>query len=239
MALQRLLVPLDPSRYYELGRVADADFSGSCLDISSPKLLPSLLQHEGRGRWVCIDLFEREIEAWRHVDPALELEVADATRLPYEDESFDHAVCISVVEHVPGDGDAAAMAEIWRVLRPGGVLHLTTNVAAGSHDVFRDSAIYGDASAEGEGRVFFERRYSDADLEARLLGQPWDVRQREVCVEVDETIEARFYERAPWSYVYGGALRRWCPGNFEPVPNAAELDGRDHGIAYLVLAKRA
>ena len=46
----RLLVPLDPRRYYELGRIAEARFSGRCLDVSSPKLLPSLLQAEGRGQ---------------------------------------------------------------------------------------------------------------------------------------------------------------------------------------------
>ena len=228
-------MPLDPSRYYELGRVAEASFEGRCLDVSSPKLLPSLLQREGRGQWTCIDLFEREIEQWREVDPSLELAVADATRLPYEDDSFDNAICISVIEHIPGEGDSAAMAELWRVLRPGGVLHLTTNVAARSHDVFRDEALYGEASTEG----FFERRYSEEDLERRLLGEPWDVVHREVCRQVDESIEARFYARAPWSYLYGGALRRSCPGNFAEVPDTATLEGQDHGIAYLVLAKRA
>ena len=239
VGLQRLLVPLDPSRYYELGRVAEASFEGRCLDVSSPKLLPSLLQREGQGRWTCIDLFGQEIEAWRAVDPALQLEVADATRLPYEDDSFDNAICISVVEHIPDDGDSAAMAEIWRVLKPGGRLHLTTNVAASSHDVFRDDALYGEASAERDGRVFFERRYSEEDLEARLLGRPWEVVHREVARQLDESVEERFYARAPWSYLYGGALRRRCPDNFAEVPDATALEGHDHGIAYLVLAKRA
>lgn len=238
VALQRLLVPLDPSRYYELGEVAEGSFEGDCLDVSSPKLLASLLQREGQGRWTCIDLFEREIEAWRHVDPELELAVADATRLPYPDESFDNAICISVIEHVPGDGDTVAMAELWRVLRPGGVLHLTTNVAADSHDVHRDDALYGEASAGADGGgVFFERRYSDADIDERLLAQPWQVERRELCRQVDESIEERFYARAPWSYAWGGALRRSCPGNFEQVPDSGALAGRDHGIAYLVLVK--
>ncbi len=58
----RLLVPLDPWRYYECGRVADQTFTGACLDVSSPKLLTSLLQHEGNGTWVGTDLFSREIE---------------------------------------------------------------------------------------------------------------------------------------------------------------------------------
>ena len=237
MGLQRLLVPLDPSRYFELGRVADASFEGECLDVSSPKLLPSLLQREGRGRWTCIDLFEQEIENWRHVAPELELEVADATRLPYADASFDQAVSVSVVEHIPGDGDGRALAEIWRVLKPGGLLHLTTNVGARPHEIFGDEHVYGGASGEGGGRVFFERRYTDADIERRLLGEPWEVEAREIRRQADESIERRFYDRAPWSYLYGGALRLWCPQNFERVASTEELADRDHGIVYLLLRK--
>jgi ubiquinone/menaquinone biosynthesis C-methylase UbiE len=44
----------------------------------------------------------------------------DATELPYEDESFDAVVLITVLGEIP-DRDAA-LAEIQRVLRPGGRL---------------------------------------------------------------------------------------------------------------------
>ena len=160
MAAQRALVPLDPWRYYEMGRVAEERFDGDCLDVSSPKLLPSLLQHEGQGRWTGVDLFEQEIEAWKAVDPDLRLEVADATKLPYPDASFDHVLCVSVVEHIPGDGDSAAMAEFFRVLRPGGRLHLTTDVAPATRDILLEDRIYGEASQQVEGGVFFARNYS-------------------------------------------------------------------------------
>jgi SAM-dependent methyltransferase len=237
VGLQRLLVPLDPSRYYELGRVAEASFDGRCLDVSSPKLLPSLLEREGQGSWTCIDLFEREIEAWRRVAPELELKVADATALPYPDGSFDHAVCVSVVEHIAGDGDTAAVGEIWRVLKPGGRLHLTTNVAAWSHEVYADAPVYGEVSARQGDKVFFERRYTDADLADRLLAEPCSVEARELRRAANESVERRFYRWAPWSYAFGGALRLWCPNNFEAVDSTADLNGRDHGIAYLSLKK--
>ncbi|MFN2165035.1 MAG: class I SAM-dependent methyltransferase, partial [Anaerolineae bacterium] len=43
---------------------------------------------------------------------------ADATRLPLPGASFDFVFCASLIEHVP---DAAALlAELYRVLRPGG-----------------------------------------------------------------------------------------------------------------------
>lgn len=242
VGLQRLLVPLDPWRYYELGRVVDEDFEGDCLDVSSPKLLASLLAHEGRGRWVAVDLFSEEIESWRAVDPRLDLRVADATQLPFPDESFDRAVCMSVLEHVPRDGDSVAMAELWRVLRPGGVLHLTTDVAAQPRDIYHDQGIYGEASSEtdaGGERVFFARHYGPGEVDSRLLALPWDVLVREYARQRDETVERRFYSRAPWSYVYGGALRYTCADNFDVSETSDVVRGADHGVVYLALRKAA
>jgi SAM-dependent methyltransferase len=43
---------------------------------------------------------------------------ADALALPFPDASFDHVVAAEVLEHIPDDG--TALAEIARVLRPGG-----------------------------------------------------------------------------------------------------------------------
>ena len=44
----------------------------------------------------------------------------DATRLPFDDCSFDHVIASEVLEHI--DDDEAALAELTRVLRPGGTL---------------------------------------------------------------------------------------------------------------------
>jgi SAM-dependent methyltransferase len=49
---------------------------------------------------------------------------ADATRLPFADAAFDAVTMFDVIEHVPDD--QGAIAEAWRVLRPGGVLLLST-----------------------------------------------------------------------------------------------------------------
>jgi SAM-dependent methyltransferase len=48
---------------------------------------------------------------------------ADMTALPFEDASFDAAVLGEVLEHI--EDDRAALAEVARVLRPGGVLALS------------------------------------------------------------------------------------------------------------------
>ena len=61
------------------------------------------------------------------VDPAnATAEVqARAEQLPFEDESFDLALCIQVLEHV--DDPAAAIRELHRVVRPGGRVLASTH----------------------------------------------------------------------------------------------------------------
>lgn len=47
----------------------------------------------------------------------------DALSLPFADGAFDRIVAAEVLEHIPADG--AAMAELARVLRPGGTMAVT------------------------------------------------------------------------------------------------------------------
>jgi ubiquinone/menaquinone biosynthesis C-methylase UbiE len=47
-----------------------------------------------------------------------------AERLPYADGEFDRVLSSMMLHHVDGDAKAAAAEEIFRVLRPGGRLHL-------------------------------------------------------------------------------------------------------------------
>lgn len=53
------------------------------------------------------------------IDPAR----ADATRLPFSDASFERIIASEVMEHIPND--ETALAELARVLKPGGILAVT------------------------------------------------------------------------------------------------------------------
>ena len=51
---------------------------------------------------------------------AVDLRVADARKLPFEDGSFDAAYSSFTIELFPPDEIGLAIREVWRVLRPGG-----------------------------------------------------------------------------------------------------------------------
>ncbi len=53
---------------------------------------------------------------------------ASVLRLPFRSESFDLLVCQDVLQHLPTDeSDIRALAEMYRVLRPGGLLLVRAN----------------------------------------------------------------------------------------------------------------
>jgi ubiquinone/menaquinone biosynthesis C-methylase UbiE len=63
-------------------------------------------------------------------DERVTFRVGSATELPFADASFDTVVCWEVLEHLPKSSEQRAFDEISRVLRPGGVLYLSTPHAA-------------------------------------------------------------------------------------------------------------
>lgn len=237
VGLGRLLTPMDPWRYYEMGRVAEEPFVGSNLDVSSPKLLASLLNYERQGSWLAVDLFEEELEKWHSLDPRLPMKVEDATRLSFSSAAFDNVICISVVEHIAGEGDTAAMREMFRVLKPGGHLYLTTNVSRCPKDVWVGDRPYGPASPVIEGRTFFERHYSIEEVDSRLLREPWEVIVREYASEVDKRLQDRFMRFLPWSYLLGNLLPLVAPRNFRASPDPGILDAKRFGVLFLKLRK--
>ena len=60
----------------------------------------------------------------------------DGRKIPFPDASFDHVLCVEVIEHIPAP--AAFVAELARVLRSGGSLVLTIPWSARLHHLPHD-----------------------------------------------------------------------------------------------------
>lgn len=77
-----------------------------------------------------VDLDEQALELSRQLgrEYGIELDVraVDATCTSFADASFDYVSCAQVLEHLPPERQSRLLEEIWRVLRPGGLLWLDT-----------------------------------------------------------------------------------------------------------------
>lgn len=94
---------------------------------------------------------------------------ADAVKLPFESESFNRIVSISVIEHINGSGDSEAIAEMWRVLKPGGRLILTFPVAKKFAVEYTSDNTYNLNVDSKDDKYFFQRIYDEQNIESRLL----------------------------------------------------------------------
>jgi SAM-dependent methyltransferase len=86
----------------------------------------------------------------------------DATRLPFPDASFDRVIAAEVLEHIPAD--EAAIAELTRVLRPGGTMAVTVPAWLAERVCWWLSDDYHAPAVPG-GHV---RIYSESGLRAKL-----------------------------------------------------------------------
>ncbi|HVS84581.1 MAG TPA: methyltransferase domain-containing protein [Gaiellaceae bacterium] len=75
---------------------------------------------------VGVDASEAGVARARERFPGLRFEAADAAALPFADGSFDKAVAADVTEHLDDATLRAALAELHRVLVPGGTLSIHT-----------------------------------------------------------------------------------------------------------------
>jgi ubiquinone/menaquinone biosynthesis C-methylase UbiE len=81
----------------------------------------------GCGEGVLVDEFQGRIRI-EGVDAnyaSAHVRQASVLQLPYADASFDRALCLDVLEHLTPDDQPRALAELFRVVRPGGEVFVT------------------------------------------------------------------------------------------------------------------
>ena len=96
----------------------------------------------------------------------------DITKLDLEDNTIDLVICYHVLEHIPDD--AKAMAELYRVLKPGGKAIIQTPFKEG--DIYEDFSITSPQEREIHfGQDDHVRFYSVSGLKQRLENTGFNV----------------------------------------------------------------
>jgi SAM-dependent methyltransferase len=203
---RRLWNPVDYWRCAEIPHVISAlqpKPGERVLDIGSPKFAALFLAKVHRCSVYATDISDYFVPQLRFFSGLegldgdtggeVKLEIEDGRRLSYADECFDKVYSISVLEHIPGDGDTAAICECARVLKRGGRVVITTNISPVHHDVTLVPRRYPehfmqDMVSNPDEPHFFERRYDRRTLTERLI-EPSGLKL------VDEVV---FFERYPY-----------------------------------------
>ncbi len=115
---------------------------------------------------------------------------ADIADVPLPDASVDLVVCSHVLEHV--EDDRGAMAEMARVLRPGGTAVLLVPLAIGG-PTLEDPAI---VTPEERRRAYYQedhlRLYGDEDFADRLRAAGLEVTVDRLAADADEATRSRY-----------------------------------------------
>lgn len=77
---------------------------------------------------------------------------ADAVALPFEDGSFDAVIAMHMLYHLTDP--AVAITEMSRVLKPGGVLAVTTNGVGNMREIYALTAVLGSPPVDPGGAAF-------------------------------------------------------------------------------------
>ena len=94
-----------------------------CLDLGSDNGVVSLLLRRRGGSWASADLTEEAVRSIQEL-VTTDVHLVDGRRLPFPDGEFDAVAVVDMLEHVPDD--RAFLAELGRILRPGGRLVVNT-----------------------------------------------------------------------------------------------------------------
>jgi SAM-dependent methyltransferase len=92
--------------------------------------------------------------------------VSDACDLPFKDASIDLVVSISTLDHLPPATLPGALAELCRVLAPGGCIVLTLDSR------YNPLHVFSNVLRRRLGRIYAERCYTVGEIRRALAGLP-------------------------------------------------------------------
>ena len=183
LAMKRILLPVSYWRSREfsfvLNNLPTLQDSTKILDLGSPKTVSLILARKDNAVVCTTDIRFGPVQEIRRFASApgkssanngvVLGSVEDGRSLPHSDDTFDAAFAVSVLEHIPNDGDSAAVSEMARVVRPGGLILITVPYAGRFHETWVDKPVY-EREQLGNEAVFFQRHYDLSRLERRLVG---------------------------------------------------------------------
>lgn len=247
LGLKRLALPVSYWRAAEFAYVwRQLTQSGGArvLDVGSPKDLAAMLARHRGYEVVATDILPEAVALSQRYASAQGLdgqgpgrvhsEVQDGRALTYADGSFDAAYSVSVLEHIPDDGDSLAIRELIRVVRPGGVVVVTVPFDRRYRETFVEGPVY-ERKPAGSEPIFFERHYDRNALAKRLLAS-----------EAAEPVECSFWGEG--AVRMEGLLNRLGPLRLPLFPLEAllsavllrklEPDGPGHPMATFFTLQR-
>ena len=187
----------------ELGQIGgsgdmEADINLCAMQTIEPlfrKYLPRegqiLEAGSGRGRWVFylrrlgfdvtgLELARSEVDAAKAFDPKAPIEYGNVLHTPFKDHSIAAVISLGVMEHFE-EGPAAALGEVRRILKPGGLLLVTVP----TKDLVRLVLFHNIKSLQNSLRrlkgiplEFEEYRYSRRQFASRLVNAGFDILDR-------------------------------------------------------------
>lgn len=172
-----LLTPVHIVRYWEFPfalRNMPA-FAGSYLDVGSPRLFSLYVASRRRTAQIrVINPDASDVAETASLVKALGLRNVAVERraiaeLAGETRRYDAIWSISVIEHIPGDGDHDAMAQMYELLGPGGRLLVTVPTDRRTWDEFRERDTYQLGVPHGAQGYFFQHWYDEQAIGERLV----------------------------------------------------------------------
>lgn len=155
----------------ELGRAVARHPGGDVLNVGSGPFLEREQLRDTHAKYTLCDIDARAIAMARdlHGERIARADTVEpGAALPYETGSFDLVVTMDVVEHLPDPGPWCA--ELFRVLRHGGGLYLTTpNYGLSTLGVIERTALEAIARYQGfSRRALHPSKFSKRSLRAEL-----------------------------------------------------------------------